>query len=83
MKLLNCTDCHDIIKLQYEWRKCLCGKAAGRYLKDGKSVNIQGSGRIIGIDSREYKRTLQDTKFEGKWFVIPESDSRVFRKRKA
>lgn len=81
MKLLNCTDCHDIVKLQHEWRKCVCGKAAGKYLKDGKSVSIQGSCRIIGIDSQEYKKTFQNVKFEGKWFVIPESNSKIFRKR--
>lgn len=79
MKLLNCTECHDLKKLQGEWRKCACGRAAARYLKDGRSAQVWGSARILGLDSGEYGRLGSDRTFRPSLFVIEESSPRIQR----
>lgn len=32
MKLLLCPECSDVFKLDFEMRKCKCGKIKGRYI---------------------------------------------------
>jgi hypothetical protein len=79
MKLLNCIKCHDIIKLHNDWRFCVCGKAAGRYLKDGRSAQVYGTGRIVGIDNNEYIKSFANHNFRGEWFLIFDSNPKIFR----
>jgi hypothetical protein len=50
MKLLFCSDCHDIKGLvKQEWRTCMCGKSGGQYNKDGLTATIGGAARVFGI----------------------------------
>lgn len=80
MKFLNCIECHDIQKLLVEeWRFCKCKKTAGRYLKDGKAAQIWGAGRILGVDNKDYAKSLKNIKFRGEWFMIFETNSRIHR----
>ncbi len=82
MKLLNCTECHDLQKLLVsDWRKCPCGKAAARYMDDGKRAQVWGSARIIGIDNRDYKKIHFDPRKRGEVFCIPEDEKKILRVR--
>jgi len=81
VKFVNCIKCHDILKLQDDWRFCKCRKAAGRYLKDGKSAEVYGAGRIIGIDNKDYAKSLKDHEFRGEWFMIWDSNPKIFRRK--
>ena len=49
MKLLFCTDCADVIKLDYVIRTCKCGKCSGKYLPDGDNVEISERSMLIGL----------------------------------
>lgn len=80
MKLLNCLDCHDIVLLRGgSCRACVCGKSSGRYLEDGRKVEVSGPCRVLGIDNREYTLSLSATlrvarngrEVPNHWFVIP------------
>lgn len=79
MKLLNCTECHDLKKLQGEWRTCACRKSAARYLRDGRSASVWGHARVVGLDNREYAKMHRGRSFRPSLFLIPESDPRVQR----
>lgn len=62
MKLLNCTECHDIVKLNPiagAWRSCRCGKAKGCYMDEIQAVVVR-PGRILAIDNNDYKSSLSD-----------------------
>lgn len=47
MKLLFCSKCLDMIKLDYDLRQCQCGKVMGRHLSSRKAVY---AGPAIAID---------------------------------
>lgn len=50
MKLILCTECQDVVKMSVvNWRTCMCGKSAGRYLEDEDSAEIYGSAIAIGM----------------------------------
>lgn len=54
MKLLFCRDCADVVKLQYEIRRCKCGQARGRYLEDGWHAEVWGDRTdVIGLHNRD------------------------------
>lgn len=59
MKLLFCPRCHDIIKLRYTQRHCMCGLCSGYYQSDGHSaVIINGIG--IGISNPSFMQALRN-----------------------
>lgn len=59
MKLLFCPRCHDIIKLRYTQRHCMCGLCSGYYESDGHSaVIINGVG--IGISNPSFMQALHN-----------------------
>ena len=74
MKFIFCTDCHDIVRLRRELRKCGCGKSKGRYIDD-LHAEIQGKSVPIGIEGDSFAAALKPTepgkgiRFEA--FVIP------------
>jgi hypothetical protein len=48
MKLLFCPSCFDVIKLDFEPRKCKCGLVAGKYIDDTYAV-VNGEGYSLAI----------------------------------
>jgi hypothetical protein len=83
VKLLNCTACHDLVKLQDEWRPCACGLSSARYLRDGRTAEVRGHGRILGLDGDEYSKSLQDPRARMELSVMADSHPRVRRVRPA
>jgi len=60
MKLLFCYQCRDMVELQHEMRKCRCGHAFGKYLRNGLNAVYGGSARIIGIANQDIQDALND-----------------------
>jgi hypothetical protein len=59
MKLLYCTECHDIVKLDYLPRSCKCGASEGCYLDDGLHSEIKGEfAMCLGIANSTFVRAL-------------------------
>lgn len=71
MKLFFCTVCDDVQKLQYQERRCLCGRAAGRYAADGLSAEISGSAVPLGFENRSFREALMRPGLRFGAFVIP------------
>ena len=46
MKLIVCTECWDVFKLDFEIRNCKCGKCSGRYLDDGVHSEYRGETAV-------------------------------------
>lgn len=82
MKLLNCTSCHDILRLPDGRATCACGAAAARLLRDGRSAEVEGHGRILEIEDDDYGASVSSRRGEMTVFVLPDSHSRVHRIRK-
>jgi len=91
MKLLNCTECHDIVKIPVNgtWRYCWCGKAGARYVNDVMAELTGTSSRCIGIDSRMYERSLTARSLQREnnvlgenvfeWWLIPLNQGTVVK----
>lgn len=84
MKLLNCLQCHDIFQLSERKKHCRCKRSWGKYLKNDLVVEYSGEARVLGIDWRDYQKSIfTETKLdeEGKstpkhpWFVIVEGQN--------
>jgi len=59
MKLVLCTNCHDIFKLAYEERCCECGICGGIYVTD-LDARYWGEHAIpIGFNNRDMVRALR------------------------
>lgn len=60
MKLLLCTYCNDVVKLQRETpRYCDCGKTWGHYERDGAHASVSANAVVIGIDNHTIMRAVQ------------------------
>jgi hypothetical protein len=60
MKLLYCTECHDIFKLGYNLRACKCGESQGRYLEDGLHAEIKGEfAMCLGFANSTFVKALE------------------------
>ena len=59
MKLILCTDCQDIVKLDCEERKCKCGNSGGKYLDGGLYAKVWGNCIPLGIDNNSLKDGIQ------------------------
>ena len=77
MKLVLCTECHDVYKLaQGETRSCACGKTSGRYLN---STDAEYSGETavpMGFGNTSLVKAFQNQPESGDGkrftaFVIP------------
>ena len=79
MKLLNCVRCHDLVKLQGEWRPCACRASKARYLRDGRSAEVSGHGRILGLDGNVYGHSLDDPRVKMELFTMADSHPRIRR----
>lgn len=55
MKLLLCEHCWDIFKLDYDMRKCKCGKIKGRYINNSQAeVSKNAISVALGNGSLEH-----------------------------
>ena len=98
MKLLFCSDCHDVHELITNvWRKCLCGKSGGQYNRDGMTATIGGRARVFGVGNTFFnelypllgpdgKKTVREKYFgqetDAWWGEYP-GDQQIFRVRLA
>ncbi len=84
MKLIFCTECHDVVKLQRVYRTCSCGKSGGMYRPDGLTAIVSGNSIPIGIANKSFtdaikNRPAQGTGSEFCAFVIPEKCDTIDR----
>lgn len=79
MKLILCTECHDVFKLsEEETRSCACGKASGRYLNDTDAEYSGETAMPIGFGNTSLVKAFQNQPKQGDGkrftaFVIPEN----------
>lgn len=72
MKLLNCTQCDDLLQLVDNGRSCECGRSSGRVL--GNGVLVTGPARVITIDWEFYDGLCEGT--PGPVSVLPSEKAR-------
>lgn len=83
MKLLWCSACHDLLRIYPgDWRRCQCGKSAGRYGADGIEGLFIGEAIPLGIVNDSLTAALRNRPDSGKGerftaFVIPREAPRV------
>lgn len=83
MKLLFCPACHDLLRIYPgDWRRCQCGKSAGRYDRHGIEGEFAGEAVPLGIVNESLVAALQNRPDSGKGerftaFVIPKEAPRV------
>lgn len=79
MKLILCTKCHDVFKLDVVDRSCKCGACTGRYLKNEIDARYQGEHAVpLGFNNTLLAKAikLQPEKGMGRVFeafVIPKN----------
>jgi hypothetical protein len=81
MKLVVCTSCLDVIKLDKIPRVCKCRRCGGRYLEDGVHATYWGDFAIpIGVNNFSLVEAIRNQPEDGKGkrftaFVIPKNCS--------
>ena len=60
MKLLHCTICGDIVKLEKTTNKCRCGSCGGHYREDGVNAIYYGPAVPIGFVNSEFVTAIED-----------------------
>lgn len=78
MKLIFCTNCHDVKRLLLEEdRKCICGESGGKYINSLEAI-IYGKAIPLGFNNGSFVAALknqpeygQGERFEA--FVIPKN----------
>lgn len=95
MKLLFCTNCHDLFRLDKKLRVCNCGRCYGRYV-DNVNVEVSEEGIVVGFDNYSFVEALKKHKkqpngipvngyyfthkgFDFNAFIIPEGAQSVKR----
>ena len=64
VRLIFCTNCQDIYKLDRDIRRCKCGKTEGQ--SDGLNATYKGANAIpLGFENREFVDAIQDQPREG------------------
>lgn len=58
MKLLFCLDCGDVVQMRPEPRSCVCGRASGRYLEDGATVEQTAGSVSIALHNHDLRDAL-------------------------
>jgi hypothetical protein len=77
MKLIYCTECHDVFALADTERRCTCSKSGGRYTT-ARSVEVFGSCAVLGIGNQslvnavEWHNEEAPNGFPFTAFVIPD-----------
>lgn len=83
MKLIYCSECQDVIRLDIKARtngkprRCRCGKASGYYEDDGMNAVICGSTSvpfaIENLDLQMHERAAKPhcAPIMRAWFIVP------------
>jgi len=89
VKLLNCTNCQDVVKLARKYKTCQCGKSVGYYMEDGLHAEYGGEFAVLfGIANSTIRPAIDATREKPRedglgWrmeaFVIPDSAPTVKR----
>lgn len=58
MKLLICTRCQDVFKLNYHLKSCDCGHTKGRYESDGSTAVVNGNGISLALGNGDVARAI-------------------------
>ena len=87
MKLLLCTNCQHVFKLEESAYKCPCGACGGQYMPDGLCAIYWGDCVPIGFNNSSLKRAVQNQPDYGRGetfdaFVIPKNCPRMLRMEK-
>ena len=81
MKLLYCTECHDIVLLTYNLRHCECKKCYGFYADEINAI-FCGPGVCVGFNNKSFLDALRNQPEEGmgecfEAFIIPKTVSSI------
>ncbi len=85
MKLFYCSECHDVVKCEYEIRHCKCGLSCGQYKSDGYNATYAGLAIPLGFNNHSLMKAIRDrpkTGVRGKIFeafTIPEDCKTMVR----
>ena len=84
MKLLLCTKCDDVFRLDYSDRQCKCGQSWGYYLSDGLNASYGGPCIPLGFSNRSLLEAIQNQPEEGlgerfEAFIIPKNCPTMIR----
>lgn len=94
MKLINCLECKDVVRLIHtKWRNCECGKSGGQYNDDLITATIGGKCRVFGIPNTFFYDEFYYLTDEGKewyrkkigygstdaWYGETKGDKQIFR----
>lgn len=76
MKLLHCTKCGDVFKLDADLRTCRCGRVEGRYLGNLHAEYRGDTAVPLGITNSSLTLAIRERPNEGQGkeftaFVIP------------
>ena len=77
MKLILCTECHDVFKLDYKERRCKCGRTWGMYEDNGLWAQYSGDTAVpLGFANSSLVKAIDNQPQEGMGeefvaFVIP------------
>lgn len=58
LKLIYCSECHDVVRLLKEERTCTCGKSWGTYI-DEIMAEIGGSAIPLGFSNSSFFRAIK------------------------
>jgi hypothetical protein len=77
MKLIYCPKCHDVVKLCYDARTCLCGASNGHYINALDAV-YGGPAVPLGFANSSLVKAVENQPEQGmgecfEAFVIPKS----------
>ena len=84
MKLILCSICQDVRKLDYKPVVCDCGASKGWYEDDGLNATIQGAAIPLGFDNSSLVAAVIDQPERGEGrvftaFVIPKNCPTVMK----
>lgn len=76
MKLILCTKCSDVFKIESETRKCKCGYSVGRYTDNINAIYYGNYAKPLGIVNSSLVEAVHNQPKEGLGerfvaFVIP------------
>lgn len=90
MKLLYCTECHDVFNLRLEEKSCGCGKSKGKYLPNKLHAEYEGPALPLGFTNTTFVEAIKNQpkglEFSDRMgktftaFVIPEKCPTFFKK---
>jgi hypothetical protein len=70
MKLLNCRECDDVVKLVDKVRSCECGRCTGVLDTNEITIVVTGPARVFEIPWFEYDQADVPRDRRG-WIVVP------------